>query len=301
MATSSNGPSAVVAAAATAAAAKAVSKKSRSKRKGKRSERLKKRAERADRRAARAESKGKTAKAARLKAKAGVKRAKKELVDTKKGRLDKKMADKKAKKEARKSNRQEKAAAAKKKIASAPKKAVKGVKKKVKTAKKKVAKKVATAATAVANKANEAAAMYGPAQKWGGNKDDFHRRMEDGTMTKIGDVGGGKYGKGGHYKDDEGGPSMADSDRLKGAGSEGTPGFGGGEYSAAPKMKYDNHHMLKGPNSMAPSMSGMAYDKKKMFSTKGKERLHYLENWMHDKKSGSSLSKHFGRNRSKKK
>ena len=208
------------------------------------------------------------------------------------------MADKKAKKSERKENRQAKVSEAKakakdtaKKIKKAPKTAKKKIKKAVKKGK-----KVVAAAVNAGKAEMQAPGMYGPSAKWGGNKDDYHR--EDGHKT--GDVGGGKYGKGGHFKDYEGRPSMADSDRLRGAGSEGTPGFGGGEYSAAPKMKYDNHHMLKGPNSMAPSMSGMAYDKKKMFSTKGKERLHYLENWMHDKKKGSSLSKHFGRNRSKK-
>tara|TARA_R100001082_G_scaffold94234_1_gene61113 strand:+ start:986 stop:1693 length:708 start_codon:yes stop_codon:yes gene_type:complete len=42
-------------------------------------------------------------------------------------------------------------------------------------------------------------------QKWGGNKDEFHRHMDaEGHMTKSGVVGGGKYGKGGHYKDYEG-------------------------------------------------------------------------------------------------
>ena len=42
-------------------------------------------------------------------------------------------------------------------------------------------------------------------QKWGGNKDDYHRHMDaEGHMTKSGVVGGGKYGKGGHYKDYEG-------------------------------------------------------------------------------------------------
>ena len=40
---------------------------------------------------------------------------------------------------------------------------------------------------------------------WGGNKHDYHRHMDaQGHMTKDGVVGGGKYGKGGHYKDYEG-------------------------------------------------------------------------------------------------
>ena len=40
---------------------------------------------------------------------------------------------------------------------------------------------------------------------YGGNKHDYHRHMDaQGHMTKDGVVGGGKYGKGGHYKDYEG-------------------------------------------------------------------------------------------------
>ena len=35
---------------------------------------------------------------------------------------------------------------------------------------------------------------------WGGNEGDYLRKKEDGTRKKTGDVGGGKYGKGGHYK-----------------------------------------------------------------------------------------------------
>ena len=41
-------------------------------------------------------------------------------------------------------------------------------------------------------------------EKWGSKKHEFHRHMDDeGHETKSGDVGGGKYGKGGHYKDYE--------------------------------------------------------------------------------------------------
>jgi hypothetical protein len=38
---------------------------------------------------------------------------------------------------------------------------------------------------------------------WGGNEGDYKRKKEGGTRKKTGDVGGGKYGKGGHYKDYE--------------------------------------------------------------------------------------------------
>ena len=39
---------------------------------------------------------------------------------------------------------------------------------------------------------------------WGENKDEFKRKSSGGVKHKAGDVGGGKYGKGGHYKDYEG-------------------------------------------------------------------------------------------------
>jgi len=54
---------------------------------------------------------------------------------------------------------------------------------------------------------------------WGGNKKDYHRKMDSaGRRTKTGDVGGGKYGKGGHYKDYEG--EMDEASRTLGFGRE---------------------------------------------------------------------------------
>jgi len=38
---------------------------------------------------------------------------------------------------------------------------------------------------------------------WGSNKDEYKRRSSGGVKHRAGDVGGGKYGKGGHYKDYE--------------------------------------------------------------------------------------------------
>ena len=38
---------------------------------------------------------------------------------------------------------------------------------------------------------------------WGSNKDEYKRSSSDGVKHRAGDVGGGKYGKGGHYKDYE--------------------------------------------------------------------------------------------------
>jgi len=38
---------------------------------------------------------------------------------------------------------------------------------------------------------------------WGSNEDEYKRTSVGGVKTRSGDVGGGKYGKGGHYKDYE--------------------------------------------------------------------------------------------------
>ena len=38
---------------------------------------------------------------------------------------------------------------------------------------------------------------------WGSDKDEYARRSSGGVKHRAGDVGGGKYGKGGHYKDYE--------------------------------------------------------------------------------------------------
>ena len=54
---------------------------------------------------------------------------------------------------------------------------------------------------------------------WGGNKKDYHRKMDStGHKAKTGDVGGGKNGKGGHYKDYEG--EMEEASRTLGFGKE---------------------------------------------------------------------------------
>jgi len=249
MENSSEGPAIVGAA---VLGAKALSKKSWSKRKGKRSKRLEKRA-------AKAEAKGKTGRAAVL-------RAKKEVVDTKKKNVDKKIASKgeKNKKKAKRvgmavltggaseahraKKKVKKAVKAKKTEAKdAAKKAVRGAKAKVRETKAKVKSKVNQAATAVAGAT--APPMYGA------NKHDYKEHMDAaGHETKDGVVGGGKYGKGGHYKDYEasskgtpmhGGPAMADSNRLTGAGSEGDPGLGrmseGPALGGYGKISYGSH------------------------------------------------------------
>jgi hypothetical protein len=92
----------------------------------------------------------------------------------------------------------------------------------------------------------------------------------------------------------DGAPKMADSNRLQGDGSEGTPGLG-----RMSRGRYDNVG--------GPSMSGKAYDNKEAYNKNLSDsaRLHYLENERNDDekggpsmrgKGGSSLSKHF-RNR----
>jgi len=63
-------------------------------------------------------------------------------------------------------------------------------------------------------------------RNWGGNKDDYHREMgADGHRHRMGDVGGGKYGKGGHYKDymgeeDHSDEEMEEASRTYGFGSK---------------------------------------------------------------------------------
>ncbi len=126
-------------------------------------------------------------------------------------------------------------------------KAKRGAKAKVKETKDKVKAKVHEKATAIAGKT--APGMYGA------NKHDYKEHMDAaGHETKDGVVGGGKYGKGGHYKDYEasskgtpmhGGPAMADSNRLTGAGSEGDPGLGrmseGPALGGYGKISYGSH------------------------------------------------------------
>jgi len=61
-------------------------------------------------------------------------------------------------------------------------------------------------------------------RNWGGNKDDYHREMgADGHRHRMGDVGGGKYGKGGHYKDYEMGEMKSDKEMEE---ASRTYGFG---------------------------------------------------------------------------
>ena len=56
---------------------------------------------------------------------------------------------------------------------------------------------------------------------WGGNKGDYHRHKDSaGHKTKSGVVGGGKYGKGGHYKDYEMEGEMDEASRTLGFGRE---------------------------------------------------------------------------------
>jgi len=239
MENSSEGPAIVGAA---VLGAKALSKKSRSKRKGKRSKRLEKRA-------AKAEAKGKTGRAAVL-------RAKKEVVDTKKKNVDKKIAskdDKKKKKakrvgmavltggasEAHRAKKKAKKAvkAKKNEAKDAAKKAVRGAKAKVKETKAKIKGKVNQAATAVAGAT--APPMYndGPASYdrivYGGNEGDKSK-----THPGERDFPTGKSGK--HH-----GTPMADSSRLTGAGSEGDPGLGrmseGPAMRGYGKISYGNH------------------------------------------------------------
>ncbi len=190
-------------------------------------------------RADRAENRGKKIKAGAKKAVAGAKKLhgrKKEIKGKVKDAVKGKVSEAK-----------DKAKAGVDKAKKAVSKAKTGAKAKVKETKDKVKAGINKAATAVAGAT--APGMYGA------NKHDYKEHMDAaGHETKDGVVGGGKYGKGGHYKDYEasskgtpmhGGPAMADSNRLTGAGSEGDPGLGrmseGPALGGYGKISYGSH------------------------------------------------------------
>ena len=55
-------------------------------------------------------------------------------------------------------------------------------------------------------------------ERWGSKKGEYKRRDKDGKVGhRAGDVGGGKYGKGGHYKAymDEGTPDVGDAETIE--------------------------------------------------------------------------------------
>ena len=137
---------------------------------------------------------------------------------------------------------------------------------------------------------------YEGTSMYGGKKGDESKSRRDYEGTSM--YGGKKGDESKSHRDymGDGAPKMADSNRLQGAGSEETPGLG--RMSMGPN-KYDNAHNIGGP-----SMSGEKYDMKEAYNKNMSKsaRFNYLKNAMHDNKGkgGSSLSKHFGRNRSKK-
>ena len=210
--------------------------------------------------AAKATGAGKAKKVAK-KAKAGAKKVKGKVSERRAARKKARGARRDARKAAKATRKEGRAKArAIKKGARGKGKAksgASGVSKAAKAAaassKKKKASSKPTAGAAKKSKAPLSAAMYG------GNKSDYHEHMDQaGHETKTGVVGGGKYGKGGHYKDYEGTgmygkkgahmmdqPMMADSNRLKGAGSEGDPGLG--RMSMGASMSQMSKHMKGGP------------------------------------------------------
>jgi len=77
---------------------------------------------------------------------------------------------------------------------------------------------------------------------WGGNKHDYHREMgTDGHRHRTGDVGGGKYGKGGHYKDYE----MGEMDHMEDETNEGA-NWGGNKGDYHREMGADGHRHRTG-------------------------------------------------------
>ncbi len=185
----------------------------------------------------------KGAKKVAKKAKAGAKKVKGKVSEKRAARKAARGKRKEARKAARGARKEGRAKARAIKKGAKGKGKASGVSKAAKVAsassKKKKASSKPTAGAAKKKTAPLAAGMYA------GKKGDLHRK--DGHATGRGGKdyeGTGMYGKKGAHMMDQ--PMMADSSRLKGAGSEGDPGFGGSEYSAAPKMVLSKH-MKGGP------------------------------------------------------
>jgi hypothetical protein len=279
-----------------------------------RADRLKRKADRKSAKADRLEARGKTKRAAKKRGAAAVKTAKADKIAGKQDAKDAKQKGRQDKKMAKVEKRQDKKKSRKAKLKKVSvNNAKKAGKKALNTAGKKLVEKTGGPGMYGGKKGDESkskrdymgTAMYGGKKgdesksrrdyegtsMYGANKGDYHEHMDkEGHETKTGVVGGGKYGKGGHYKDYMKGTSMYDMS---------VPGEKLKYIQGSSSGKYDNVG--------GPSMSGEAYDDKMAYDKKlpAKERMHYMENAAHDKKGGpsmrgqggSSMSKHFHRNR----
>ena len=241
-----------------------------------REDRLKRKAARKSAKADRLEARGKTKRAAKKRGAAAVKTAKADKIAGKQDAKDAKQKGRQDKKMAKVEKRQDKKKSRKAKL---KKVSVNNAKKVIKAA--------SDAMPMYGGKKGDESKShrdYEGTSMYGANKGDYHEHMDkEGHETKTGVVGGGKYGKGGHYKDYMKGTSMYDMS---------VPGEKLKYIQGSSSGKYDNVG--------GPSMSGKAYDNKEAYNKNLSDsaRLHYLENERHDDgKGGSSMSKHFHRNR----
>ena len=257
-----------------------------------REDRLRRRAARKSSKADRLEAKGKTKRAAKKRGAAGVKTAKADKIAGKQDAKDAKQAGRQAKKLSKVKGKVDKKAEKKENRSTKRDERKENRGKKIKKAKADVTAAGKKAAGAVKDKAKATAdKAKGAAKKVKGAAKKVKAGVEKGKRKMKAAVGAFK---GTNME----GPSMGDSNRLQGAGSEGAPGLGRMSMGRG-SNKYDNANNIGGP-----SMSGEKYDMKEAYNSNMSKsaRFNYLKNAMHDNKGkgGSSLSKHFGRNRSKK-
>ena len=134
----------------------------------------------------------------------------------------------------------------------------------------------------------------GHMKNWGGNKHDYHREMgADGHRHRMGDVGGGKYGKGGHYKDYE----MGEMDHMDKETNEGAH-WGGNKDDYHREMGADGHRHRTGDIGGGKYGKGGHYKDYEMGEMKSDEEMEEASRtYGFGSKSGRGLRKGFTNNR----
>ena len=129
---------------------------------------------------------------------------------------------------------------------------------------------------------------------WGGNKHDYHREMgTDGHRHRTGDVGGGKYGKGGHYKDYE----MMEMDHMEDETNEGA-NWGGNKHDYHREMGADGHRHRTGDIGGGKYGKGGHYKDYEMGEMKSDEEMEEASRtYGFGSKSGRGLRKAISNNR----
>ena len=129
---------------------------------------------------------------------------------------------------------------------------------------------------------------------WGGNKHDYHREMgTDGHRHRTGDVGGGKYGKGGHYKDYE----MMEMDHMEDETNEGA-NWGGNKSDYHREMGADGHRHRTGDIGGGKYGKGGHYKDYEMGEMKSDEEMEEASRtYGFGSKSGRGLRKAISNNR----